>query len=84
MEVAAAAWEQLTPTAKAEAAKLLKRNPLHDKWTDGVAPNDQARIAFIMAATWPDIIKQDQDYISDGSHNGDVPLPGPDASRNIG
>jgi hypothetical protein len=84
MEVAAFAWDQLTPATKAKVASLLQRNPKFDDFTDGVDANDKVRIAFILAATWPDIIKRDPDYHNDGAHNGDVPPPGPDASRNIG
>jgi len=84
MEVAAVAWDQLTSATKAKVAKLLQKNPKFGDFTDGVEPSDKARIAFIMAATWPDIIKRDSEYHNDGAHNGDVPPPGPDASRNIG
>jgi hypothetical protein len=84
MEVAAAAWDQLTPVAKAQAVELLRRNKLFDTWTRGVVAGDQGRIAFTMAATWPDIIKRDPEYQNDGAHNGDVPPAGPDAGRNIG
>lgn len=84
MEVAAFAWERLTPATKVKVAKLVQRNPLFDTFTDGVAASDKDRIAFILASTWPDIIKRDPEYHNDGSHNGDVPPPGPDASRNIG
>jgi hypothetical protein len=46
------------------------------------AKRDQ--IAFVRAATWPDAIKRDPAYQSDGSDNGDRPPPGPEASQNIG
>jgi hypothetical protein len=38
----------------------------------------------VRATTWPDAIKRDDAYQSDGSDNGDRPPPGPEASRNIG
>ena len=40
MEVAAVAWDRLTPATKVKAAKLLQRNPLFDDFTNGVAPNE--------------------------------------------
>jgi len=86
MEVAAIAWEALTPNAKEQAGKLLALNPLYEKWTDNVAPADRDRIAFIKASQWADVIKRLSPYQPDGlpGSNGNRPIPGPDASRNIG
>jgi len=81
MEVAALAWDQMTPQARSKAAELLKLNPDYSKWTDGVAAPDQDRIAFVTAATWPDSIKREGGYSPAG---GDVAPPGPAAGRNIG
>ena len=81
MEVAALAWEQMTPQARSKAGELLKFNPDYSKWTDGVADADRDRIAFITAATWPDAIKREGGYSPAG---GDVAPPGPAAGRNIG
>src|SRR5262249_38684842 len=53
MEVAAIAWDQLTPAAKKEATRLLKKNPRYKTWTKGVAANQRDQIAFVKAATWP-------------------------------
>jgi hypothetical protein len=64
MEVTAIAWDRLTSATKAKVAKLLERNWLFDEFTDGLAQNDKARIAFITSATWPDIIKRDPGYPS--------------------
>jgi S1/P1 Nuclease len=84
MEVAAVAWSKLTTPERDRVVQLLKRNPKYDTWIADVAPEDRDQFAFLMAATWPDEIKRDHDYTSDGSHNGDVPPPGPEASQNIG
>jgi hypothetical protein len=86
MEVAAIAWEELTPTAKVAAGKLLRLNPLYASWIDNVAPVEHDRIAFIKSAKWADVIKRLSPYQPDGmaGSNGNRPLPGPDAVRNIG
>jgi hypothetical protein len=84
MEVAAVAWAQMSDPAKTRSIELLKHNPQYKTWIKGVAANDRDRIAFMMAATWPDFIKRQKGYKNDGADNGDVPPPGPKASQNIG
>jgi S1/P1 nuclease len=84
MEVAAVAWSKLTPTARAKATRLVKKNPLYDTWIMTVPPKERDRTAFVMAATWPDIIKGLSNYHNDGPQNGNRPPPGPEASQNIG
>jgi hypothetical protein len=84
MEVAALAWSKLTPPVQANAARLLKLNPMYPIWVNGVAAPDRDRIAFIRAALWADDIKGEANYFSDGPNNGDRPPPGPEASQNIG
>ena len=37
METAAVAWQQLTPAAKKEATRLLKKNPRYKTWIKGIA-----------------------------------------------
>jgi hypothetical protein len=84
MEVAAVAWDQLTPAAKKEATRLLKINPQYKTWTKGVAANQRDPIAFVKAATWPDEIKSLKGYISDGPNHGDMAPMTPQASQNVG
>lgn len=84
MEVAAVAWEQMSESAKTRSIALLKHNPQYKSWIKGVAAKDRAKFTFMMAATWPDFIKRQKGYRNDGAENGDVPLPGPKASQNIG
>lgn len=83
MEAAALAWSQLTPAAKQEATRLLKLNPQHDGWIQGVPASRRDQVAFVKAATWPDQIKSLSDYHSDGEKNGDAAQT-PEASQNIG
>jgi hypothetical protein len=86
MEVAAIAWEAMTPAAKAEAGKLLTHNPLYNGWVDNVEAAERDRVAFIKSAQWADVIKRLSPYQPDGltGSNGNRPPPGPDTSRNIG
>jgi hypothetical protein len=88
MEVAAVAWDRLNekPEIQARITELLKLNPLYDTWTSDVAPDIREKVGFMMAATWPDIIKRDGQHIEDGApgSHGDRPTGTPDDFRNIG
>jgi S1/P1 Nuclease len=79
MTVAAAAFQNLTPAARAKVTALLKLNPNYPQWVAGVAASDKDMVAFIMAATWPDAIKGMAGFTNDG----EIPK-GPAAGRNIG
>jgi len=79
MTVAAIAYEQLTPVARGRVAALLKLNPQYPDWLAAANGKDDAREAFLMAATWPDYIKHAAGYEDDG----EIPL-GPQAARNSG
>src|ERR1041385_2369217 len=73
MMVAAVAYNQLTPQAKSRVDALLLLNPDRDNWFDDIpvtASDAQKKMmVFVMAATWPDRIKSDPDYQTDGTHN---------------
>src|ERR1700733_13183181 len=66
MMVAAVAYERLTPEAHARVSHLLRLNPDYPKWIEHASGADRDRIAFVMAATWPDEIKSEGDYQNDG------------------
>ena len=78
--VAAVAWNNLNDASRARVSQLLKLNPDYGRWIANVAPQQQDQIAFVTAATWPDAIKSEPGYQSDG----DRPPAGPAAAQNIG
>lgn len=60
--VAMIVWDELTPAAKAKAIEILKQHPRYEKdLLAGLPPgSDEAsaeRHAFVVAATWPDLVK---------------------------
>ena len=79
MEVAAIAWDQLTPRTKARVSQLLRLNPDQPDWIDGFPSKQKSKAAFTRASGWADDIKRRSDYTDDG----ETPS-GPDSSLNIG
>jgi hypothetical protein len=79
MMVATVAYNDLTPAVRKKVAPLLKLNPDYPLWIKGVAKANQSKIAFVMAATWPDAIKSEKGYTNDGEHPTD-----PNAAANLG
>jgi hypothetical protein len=62
--VAMIAWDDLTPKTRAAVTALLKLHPRYEKdlLQDASAdetPDEQARIAFATAATWPDLVRME-------------------------
>ena len=55
--VAYIAYQRLTPATRKRVDALLERNPMYASWTQGIAPDKQGLVAFVIAATWPDCIK---------------------------
>ena len=88
MTVAYVAYRQLTPATRNRADALLKLNPYYSKWLAaipaGTSEADTKMMIFMIAATWPDQIRNDHDYVPDGPSNGDRPDGGPASSQNIG
>ncbi len=81
------AYELLTPTAKAEANRLIKLNPKYPEWSAAVPetpdgrPKDVDRYTFIRASAWADDIKTYKPY-RDASKNDAATTP--TAGQNIG
>ena len=87
MAVAYLAYQHLRPETRARVNALLKLNPYYAKWRaavpQGAMQADTDRMIFMIAATWPDQIRSDPQYVDDGLKGGNFP-DGPDSSRNIG
>jgi hypothetical protein len=66
MVVAALAWQDIGASQRSRVVQLLKLNPEYLQWIGGVPVARQQEVAFLMAATWPDTIKSNPDYLSDG------------------
>jgi hypothetical protein len=79
MMVAAVAYEQLTPAARARANRLLQLNPAYKEWSAGRRGPLRDELIFMQASTWADDIKGKPGYLNDGERAN-----GPDASRNGG
>jgi hypothetical protein len=92
--VAYIAYQHLDAATRAKVDALLALNPCFNEWQTAAKalPVAQRPVAiFMQAATWPDMIKSDsydcqpgQTFVSDGTGNGDVAPPGPEASQNVG
>jgi len=86
--VAYVAYSRLDPAARAKVDLLLSLNPYFaGRWSRQLPPGasdaDRNAYIFMLAATWPDVIKRDDQYHNDGDRNGDRPS-GPDVARNTG
>ena len=89
MMVAAIAYSKLNQQTRTRVDALLRLNPDRDNWLalipEGTNAADKKKMLFMIAATWPDRIKSDPDYVSDGTHGGNRPPDDPTvAKRNTG
>lgn len=88
MTVAYVAYRKLDPAVRAKVDRLLSLNPYYAaRWPQllpaGTPPADRNAFLFMLAATWPDEIKRDNQYHNDGAGGGDRPI-GSEATRNTG
>ncbi len=74
MAVAAIAYKKLAPSTRARADQLIRLNPSHAVWIHymprHLGTEEKNMYAFMQAATWPDAIKGDATYQSDGLDSG--------------
>jgi hypothetical protein len=88
MGIAFLAYQKLRPVTKSRVNALLKLNPYYAKWLAalpaGTSQTETDRVIFMIAATWPDQIRNDPAYTDDGPNNGNTPPNDPKASQNIG
>jgi hypothetical protein len=87
MAVAYVAYQHLDQTRRDRVAVLLRRNPDYSKWLTKIPPGtslkDRRMMLFMIAATWPDQIRNKPGYTDDGTDDGNRPS-GPTSSQNIG
>jgi S1/P1 Nuclease len=57
MQIAAVAYERLTPDVRAKADALIRLNPEYANWVAGYPARNAAQYAFVRAAIWADDIK---------------------------
>jgi hypothetical protein len=89
MAVAYVAYQKLTPKQRDRVDVLLRLNPDLPNWLALVPPNtsgeDERLMIFMIAATWPDRIKEDSHYTDDSQvDGGNTPNGLPSNSQNIG
>jgi hypothetical protein len=89
MAVAYVAYQKLTPQKRERVDVLLRLNPDLPNWLALVPPNtskeDERLMIFMIAATWPDRIKEDSKYTDDSQvDGGNTPNGQPSNSQNIG
>jgi S1/P1 Nuclease len=65
MMVAAIAWDILDEDVREHATELIKLNPHYASLVAGASPEDRDKVAFVRAATWPDIIKSAPGYTNE-------------------
>ena len=78
MQIAAVAYDRLTPAVRAKVDQLIRLNPQYPSWVAGTPEALKAQYAFVRASTWADDIKKVSSGYTDDSVNG------PNAGRNIG
>ena len=88
MAVAYVAYQKLTPQKKDRVDVLLRMNPDLKNWLQLIPPGtskaDERMMIFMIAATWPDRIKDDDHYKDDGTAGGNRPDGKPTNTQNIG
>jgi hypothetical protein len=88
MMVAAIAYQKLNQQTRNRVDALVLLNPDRPNWLSLIptgAPAAKKRMMlFMIAATWPDRIKGDSHYHSDGPNGGNTPPSDPSASQNVG
>jgi hypothetical protein len=87
MTVAYIAYTKLRPEVRDRAYALLKFNPYYSIWLKaipaGTSEADKQEMILMLSATWPDEIKRDHRYRTDGTDHGDRP-DGATSSQNVG
>ncbi len=87
MAVAGIAYKKLDPAIRERADQLVRLNPSYSSWLHymprHLSTEEKNLYAFMQAATWPDSIKGDATYQSDGLDGGYRP-DGITSNLNVG
>ncbi|OLE52547.1 MAG: hypothetical protein AUG51_17355 [Acidobacteria bacterium 13_1_20CM_3_53_8] len=88
MAVAFVAYQKLTPQVRSRADALVRLNPRFSIWLTmiphGTPAAKKRMMLFMIAATWADQIKHDNEHHADGPDGGDRPPNDGTAAQNIG
>lgn len=84
MMVAYIAYQKLEAPTRSRVDALLQRNPMYTSWTSNVPAARRGLVAFVMAATWPDCIKQPAQCPGYQNVGGDRPPGNSTDGQNIG
>jgi hypothetical protein len=88
MAVAFVAYRNLNSATRNRVDFLISLNPRFDLWRNliprGTPPNVRRQMLFMIAATWPDQIKDDGVHVADGPDGGNTPPNDGTADDNIG
>lgn len=69
------AWQQLSPASQKWVAAALAGHPDHPRWMEKAHSGEAADI-FAEASTWPDDIRRDPRFYTEGREPATAPLPG--------
>jgi len=88
MAVAFIAYRSLTPATRVRVDRLIQLNPRYKLWVKmlppGISEGTKRGMLFMIAATWPDQIKDDGEHVADGPEGGNKPPTDGTADRNTG
>jgi hypothetical protein len=79
MVVAYTAYQNLTPDAKERIKKILRQHPEYSTWVMGVEKQwkDRDRSVFLIASTFPDMLKGDPRFYDERTPPAEPPKPIP-------
>jgi hypothetical protein len=84
-QIAALAWEEMTPAARRQATALLRWHPDYARWQKRQRESDPDYGVFLEASVWADEIRGDRRFYEEGKDAPTPRLPGfPDMRRHGG
>ncbi|MDR3157931.1 MAG: S1/P1 nuclease [Zoogloeaceae bacterium] len=84
-QIAALAWEEMTPATRRQATALLRQHPDYARWRNRQRENDPDYGVFLEASVWADEIRADPRFYDEKKGSPMPRLPGfPDMRRHGG